>query len=193
MAKDRDTSDPVPFSLLSHSLSKWLKHQWTNQEEKRKKEDSLSSNFQELISYAFQLSSVAVLSRGKCQEAIGSVTVSSKRKVPKFAWGFQLSGLQHSVLSDQIMHLCGWQYLTHQPLLSFPQKVFRSRLCLWEAGLYSPPNAQRVRVATALSPRKGWCAPRQSQTTSPSSMSSGPIRLRNDYFWEPQIGMWSWR
>ena len=40
------------------------------EKEKKKKEESLSSNFQELISYAFQLFSFALLSRAKGQEAM---------------------------------------------------------------------------------------------------------------------------
>ena len=44
---------------------------------KKKKEESLSSNFQELISYAFQLSSFALLSRAKGQEATCECSVVS--------------------------------------------------------------------------------------------------------------------
>ena len=45
--------------------------------EKKKKEESLSSNFQELISHAFQLYSLTLLSRAKGQEAMCACSVVS--------------------------------------------------------------------------------------------------------------------
>lgn len=169
------------YSANDSNTSKLTKGREKEKKKKtRKKEDSLSSNFQELISYTFQLSSAALLSRAKRQEAIRNVNVSPKGKLSKFAGGV-------SALPAFWFSAFGSLWQDHPPLwVTTPHLSSPISELPWEGvswGVHGKPVfthhlVLRGRVGAALSWRKGWCAPGQLQTTSSSPTTSDLTRLK---------------